>query len=149
MGCDDQGNAENLLNQAAREKCIPRMAVNNIRFFDRPGHEYVQEKTFQQFLMAGILKRKIETQANPFYLYIANIFLLIPEAKYMNIVSTLLQAGEFTREVFDMNSGSPISVGRIFISEQGNFHQFLLINLLYLIYLFIEPTVKPFTDDGG
>ncbi len=76
--------------------------------------------------MTEILKGKIKCQPNSFYRYVANIFPLISEAEDMNIVPAPFKAGKFPRKVSDMNSRAPISMGRIFIGEEGNFHAYFL-----------------------
>jgi len=48
---------------------------------------------------------------------------LVAEAEYIHIVSTSLEPGEFPGKVFDMNASSPVSMGRILIAEENNFHE--------------------------
>jgi len=116
---DDKRNTVVQLGHDAAQVGVPRVAVDQIGGDPRPvkinatarGPEWTLKRL-------GTLHRRCPSTESP-HGKIAQIFFLLPEATDLD----LHQLGQLTAQVVDMNTGTSVDVGWVFVGEKKGFHE--------------------------
>jgi hypothetical protein len=96
MNGENKRDMPYLLYQTAREVCIPRVTMDDIRFLQGSHDHNIAKKSIQQFLMTDILERKIKIETNPFHREWAGMFTLFTEAIDLHLMLSAFLAGELS-----------------------------------------------------
>lgn len=101
---------------------VPGMAVYNVRSVQGPGHLDIAQEDPCELLQTCFPKSEIKGRVYSGHLQARRIQTLGTKTKDLDGVRPIISGCKFTREVFNVNAGSPVDVRRIFVGQYGDFH---------------------------
>jgi hypothetical protein len=123
-----ESGAGELLDEAAGEVTVPGVAMYNIGFVESPGHEQVADKGVHQLGVTGVLAGDGAFGPDALHLEVALVNGLLAEAEDLHGVPAVLDASQFARQVLDVDAGPAIDVRRVFIGQDGDVHEGILVS---------------------
>ena len=122
MSSQHQGGAGQLPNQTTGEVRVPSVTMNHVGLFNRRRHRQVADKRVHEFRAPRIATRDVAIGLNAADRQVAFLNRLVAEGEDLNRVAGAVETSQFAREIFDVDAGAAVDVGRVLVRQDDDVH---------------------------